>query len=222
MREVVRISAATGLLVAGVALGFQALRSAELPDQQIPSRQAEAPIVTAPNDTPPPAGIMRNGPDIVVTFSAEQAATYRLERKLQLSDPSWQTIPGVNDFTAASSGPAQITDPGAASLGAAFYRINATRLPLTVTKTGGGVGTVTSSPAGISCGATCTAGFDIGASVTLQARTTNGSNSFFSGWTGDCAAAGSSRDCTVSITQSRAVGATFSSMTNNVVFASSR
>ena len=168
------------------------------------------------------AGIMRNGPDIVVTFSAEQGATYRLERKLQITDSLWQSIPGVNDLTAASSGPAQITDPGAVSLGTAFYRVNATKFPLTVTKTGSGVGTVTSSPAGINCGASCTASFDTGASVTLQARTTNGTNSFFSGWTGDCASAGSSRDCTVSMTQSRTVGATFSSMTNNVIFASSR
>ena len=81
---------------------------------------------------------------------------------------------------------------------------------------------MTSSPAGINCGASCTASFDTGASVTLQARTTNGANSFFSGWTGDCASAGSSRDCTVSMTQSRTAGATFSSMTNNVIFASSR
>ena len=224
MREALRIFAGTVLLVAAVVMGFQVLRSAELPEKQIHSLQMGVNLATSwPRDaTLSSAGIMRNGPDIVVTFSAEQGATYRLERKLQITDSLWQSIPGVNDLTAASTGPAQITDPGAVSLGAAFYRVNATKFPLTVTKTGSGVGTVTSSPAGINCGATCTASFDTGASVTLQARTTNGANAFFSGWTGDCASAGSSRDCTVSMTQSRTAGATFSAMTNNVIFASSR
>lgn len=222
MQKALRVFGGTVLMVAAVAIGFQALRSAEVPGKQIHALQMDANLATSPpgDSTIASAGIMRNGPDIVVTFEAGQGATYRLERKLNITDPLWQSIPGVNDLTAANTGPAQITDPGAVSLGTAFYRVNPTRFPLAVTKTG--TGTVTSSPAGINCGASCTASFDTGASVTLQARTVNGSNAFFSGWTGDCASAGSSRDCTVSMTQSRTVGATFSAMTNNVIFASSR
>ena len=138
MREALRIFAGTVLLVAAVVMGFQGLRSAELPGKQIHSLQMGVNLATSwPGDsTLPPAGIMRNGPDIVVTFLAEQGATYRLERKLQITDSLWQSIPGVNDLTAASTGTAQITDPGAVSLGAAFYRVNATKFPLTVTKTG--------------------------------------------------------------------------------------
>ena len=40
---------------------------------------------------------------------------------------------------------------------------------LSVTKTGGGQGTVTSSPEGIDCGDTCVGQFDEGSTVTLTA-----------------------------------------------------
>ena len=75
---------------------------------------------------------------------------------------------------------------------------------LTVTKAGTGSGTVTSSPAGINCGATCTASFTQGQSVTLTGSTTSGST--FTGWSGACSGTGA---CTVSMTQSRSVTATF-------------
>ena len=54
---------------------------------------------------------------------------------------------------------------------------------LTVAKAGTGIGTVTSSPQGITCGGTCQASFDFGTMVTLTA--TPDSGSFFSGWSGD-------------------------------------
>jgi hypothetical protein len=44
---------------------------------------------------------------------------------------------------------------------------NLAKWPLTVTKVGSGTGTVTGSPAGIECGATCVAGFINGTEVTL-------------------------------------------------------
>ena len=56
---------------------------------------------------------------------------------------------------------------------------------LVVTKSGSGDGTVTSSPAGISCGAICSAYFIEESAVTLTAVADLGS--FFSGWSGDCA-----------------------------------
>lgn len=54
---------------------------------------------------------------------------------------------------------------------------------LTVAKAGTGIGTVTSSPQGITCGGTCQASFVFGTVVTLTA--TPDSGSFFSGWSGD-------------------------------------
>jgi CSLREA domain-containing protein len=67
--------------------------------------------------------IVRNGNDIVIIFEAMQGAKYRLERKLNITDPSWSTVSGVNDLIAPSTGPAQFTDPGAISLGKAFYHV---------------------------------------------------------------------------------------------------
>jgi DNA-binding beta-propeller fold protein YncE len=54
---------------------------------------------------------------------------------------------------------------------------------LTVLKSGSGIGTVTSTPDGISCGATCRGDFDAGKAVTLAATADN--TSVFRGWTGD-------------------------------------
>jgi hypothetical protein len=75
---------------------------------------------------------------------------------------------------------------------------------LTVAKAGAGAGTVTSSPAGLSCGATCTGRFDDGETVTLTA--TPAGRSRFAGWSGDCSGTGA---CVVSMTGNRSVTATF-------------
>lgn len=69
-------------------------------------------------------GIKRNGSDIMVSFDAVPNASYRLERKLELTNTSWQNIPGVSDLTATSNGPAQIVDTNTANLSKAFYRVN--------------------------------------------------------------------------------------------------
>lgn len=61
-----------------------------------------------------------------------------------------------------------------------------------------GTGTVTSTSGGIACGATCTGLFDAGTTLTLQARTSNGSNHFFSGW-GGAGCSGARRDCQLTI-----------------------
>ena len=59
---------------------------------------------------------------------------------------------------------------------------------LTVTLAGDGTGRVTSAPAGIDCGATCTASFPGGTSVALTATPTAGST--FTGWSGGCSGTG--------------------------------
>jgi hypothetical protein len=61
---------------------------------------------------------------------------------------------------------------------------NITTYTLTVTKTGTGSGTVTSSPAGINCGADCNETVNShGTSVTLTAATAAGGSNF-AGWSG--------------------------------------
>jgi hypothetical protein len=82
---------------------------------------------------------------------------------------------------------------------------------LSVSKSGSGSGTVTSEPAGISCGATCIATYAKGTAVTLIAAA--GSGSAFGGWSGDCSG---SAACTVSMTQARAVTATFTAQPNQL------
>jgi hypothetical protein len=60
----------------------------------------------------------------------------------------------------------------------------AATVTLTVTKSGTGEGSVTSSPAGIDCGSECSAEFEEGKHVTLAASAARGSE--FTGWSGDC------------------------------------
>ena len=72
-----------------------------------------------------------------------------------------------------------------------------------LTITNGGNGSVSSNPAGINCGTTCTASFTQGTVVTLTAAPSAG---FAMTWGGACAGAGS---CTVTMDTARSVTATF-------------
>ncbi|MBI3043630.1 MAG: fibronectin type III domain-containing protein, partial [Betaproteobacteria bacterium] len=73
---------------------------------------------------------------------------------------------------------------------------------LTVTNAGGG--TVTSNPAGISCGTTCTASFAAGTNVTLTASSSAGYQ--FTGWSGACTGTGT---CTLTMDAAKSVTASF-------------
>ncbi|WAK04406.1 RHS repeat domain-containing protein [Methylobacter sp. YRD-M1] len=77
---------------------------------------------------------------------------------------------------------------------------------LSATKSGSGSGTITSSPAGIDCGATCSAAYATGTVVTLTA--TPAADSTFGGWSGACS--GTTPTCSVTVNQAQAVSATFS------------
>ena len=74
---------------------------------------------------------------------------------------------------------------------------------LTVAKTGNG--TVTSSPAGISCGADCSQTYGAGTAVSLTATPATGS--FFAGWGGACTG---TVGCQVTMSADKSVTATFS------------
>ncbi len=104
------------------------------------------------------AGTVENGDEVKVRQLT--AATEATTTDLEL------TIGGVSDtFSATTTG----------------------TFTLTVTLAGVGDGAVTSSPAGIDCGATCAAAFDAGSTVTLTA--TPDAGSVFGAWSGnaDCA-----------------------------------
>ena len=82
---------------------------------------------------------------------------------------------------------------------------NSTAQVLTVTRTGSGSGTVTSSPAGISCGADCTEAYASGLTVVLTA--TPNAGSVFAGWSGGgCSGTGT---CTVTMLAAVTVSAVF-------------
>ena len=75
---------------------------------------------------------------------------------------------------------------------------------LNVTKAGTGSGVVTSSPAGISCGADCSKGYTAGTVLTLTAAPDG--NSSFAGWSGACSGTGT---CLVTMDAAKTVTATF-------------
>ncbi len=85
---------------------------------------------------------------------------------------------------------------------------------VTVMVSGGG--TVTSEPAGIDCGTTCSMLAGPGP-VTLTAHTTTGSAIRFSNWS-DAACPGPARVCTLNIAAPTTVTATFTPITANLIF----
>ena len=87
----------------------------------------------------------------------------------------------------------------------------APRFALTITKSGAGSGTVTSSVGGINCGAVCAADFDAGTGVTLSAAARSGSR--FAGWAGACTGTGS---CTVTMDAAKRAVATFNKVVRRV------
>lgn len=75
---------------------------------------------------------------------------------------------------------------------------------LTISKTGDGTGTVSSSPSGISCGSTCSKSYTNNTKVTLTAQPA--ADSVFTGWSGACSGSSS---CIITLSANKQVKATF-------------
>lgn len=114
---------------------------------------------------------------------ASAAGTLTQTVNVSTSDPEPDSLAGNNTVTVSTNVQALIS----------------------VNKTGTGIGTVTSSPAGISCGADCTEPYDANTVVTLAAAANAGS--VFTGWSGACS--GTSNDCTVTLDTSKTAMAMF-------------
>ncbi len=100
------------------------------------------------------------------------------------------------------SGACQVTVSAAKSVSANFTLLP--KYKLTVTKSGGGTGGVTSNPDGIDCGDACSASFPQGQVVTLTP--TPDADSKFSNWSGACTGTGA---CQVTMSAAKSVTAKF-------------
>jgi subtilisin family serine protease len=117
----------------------------------------------------------------------------------------WQDMPGTS-LTVRRDSAAYAADNGQGALLVHFHNAVGSKAQvvdightLTVTKSGSGSGTVTSSPAGVACGAGCVGSFATGSSVTLTANA--------AGWSGGgCSGTGT---CHVTMNADKAVTATF-------------
>src|SRR5437667_885996 len=102
------------------------------------------------------------------------------------SDPTVATIDANGLATGRAAGTTTITPASGSRSGSTTLTVASgtpvTRSTLSVVREGTGSGAVASRPAGISCGATCSAAYDNGTVVTLTATPANGST--FEGWTG--------------------------------------
>jgi alpha-tubulin suppressor-like RCC1 family protein len=125
------------------------------------------------------------------------------------SDTRVATIDAATGLaTALSLGSTTITASANGASGSTVLTV-VKRVTLSVVRTGTGSGTVSSSPAGISCGTNCSAAYPTGTVVTLTAIPANGST--FGGWTGGgCAGTGT---CAVTMAAGTTVTAQFGAAT---------
>jgi len=121
------------------------------------------------------------------------------------SNPAVATIDAGGLATAVAAGTTTITvTDGSGNSGSTTLTVTDLHR-LSVTATGGGAGAVSSSPAGIACGADCAENYPNGTVVTLSAAANSGS--FFAGWSGGgCSGTGA---CTVTINADTTVTARF-------------
>jgi hypothetical protein len=144
-----------------------------------------------------------------IECGATCSASYLIGTVVTLS-----AVSGPNTLPVVWSGCAKIVEVGgeeecevtmstAKTVTAAF---TLKQVKLEVTELGPGSGTVTSSPAGISCGATCSANFNQGSTVTLTGA--SGLHSEAAQWSG-CDSVNGEDKCEVKMSSARSVTATF-------------
>ena len=68
-------------------------------------------------------GVAIQGTNVIIKFDAVVGKTYRLEETADFAHPNWQGLPGLPDYIATNTGPAQIAYFGGLNLSKAFYRV---------------------------------------------------------------------------------------------------
>ncbi|MGD0283069.1 MAG: C10 family peptidase [Dissulfurispiraceae bacterium] len=150
-------------------------------------------------------------PGVTMTLSGTSSATTTTESDgsysfTGLSNGSYTISPGLSGYTFSPSN-LNLSVNGA-NVTAQNITGTVSAYSLTVTLSGTGTGTVTSTPGGISCGSTCSASYSRGTSVTLTSAPTSGST--FTSWSGCDSTSGTT--CTVAMTSPRSVTATFTTI----------
>jgi hypothetical protein len=110
----------------------------------------------------------------------------------------------------SGTGACQVTMSADMSVTATFNPIPS--FPVSVVKIGAGSGTLSSTPLGINCGATCTASFASGTQITLMA--TPNAGSVFSGWSGGTCSGTST--CNFTVSTATTVTASFALITRTL------
>lgn len=138
--------------------------------------QISGPDIATPSTATVPVSNPTNGQEIAVSLQAPVGSN----RTITVA-----ALNAANQKIFGGTLPNVTLSPGApVNLTITLVRI----FTVTVSKDGTGSGTVTSSPPGINCGATCSSQFEQGASVSLNAAAAPGSA--FAGWSGDCSGTG--------------------------------
>ena len=126
------------------------------------------------------------------------------EVTLTASPEGGSTFAGWFGSGCSGTSTCKVTMSAAKEVTATFNPPAKPKFALKVKNEGTGTGTVTSSPAGINCGATCSFEFEEGKEVTLTAVAVSGSE--FVSWAGACAG---SSTCKVTMSAAREVTAAF-------------
>jgi hypothetical protein len=122
---------------------------------------------------------------------------------LTASASAGSSFSGWSGGGCSGTGTCVVTMNAAQNVTASFTQIPS--FMLSVVSAGNGTGTVTSSPSGINCGATCNASYQTGTQVTLSAAAASGST--FAGWSGGgCSGVAT---CAVTLAANTSVTASF-------------
>jgi len=140
-----------------------------------------------------------------VSCSANCSSNVDQDRQIELTATATQgyTFQQWNG-ACSGSGVCQVNMSSDKTVAAVFTEnvVEVTNYRLSVAKTGSG--TVSSSPAGISCGDDCNEDYQEGTQVTLQANPATGWQ--FNGWSGDCSGLDT---CSVTMSAAKSVSASF-------------
>src|SRR5436190_1729520 len=171
--------------------------------------------------SPPPPTLHSLSPASIVAGAADFGLTVNGSNFVSTSVVRWngsnrattfvsstQLLSTILASDAALAGMAQVNvvnpAPGGGTSNTLPLTIEST-FPLTIIRAGSGVGAVTSTPSGISCGASCSANFLSGTAVVLTANPD--ATSVFTGWSGG--GCSGTDPCTVTVTAATTVTATF-------------